>query len=563
MPTPASCCCPRITTCARRRRCGAPCCAQLARVDKDAQRADPAGPASLTSSTRISDTSCRADSIRSAASKVARFIEKPGLLTAAARSSRPVGFGTRSSCVAARTALLDLFLPRYAPLVMEMQVIVSRSLDRGARRGRLAGDRRHVPAVARRWISRAICSRVRSAAACAARAALWLERSGYAASRRSDLASSCDPCEYDAAALALAATSISRLSTLTWSTGSAEPAAARRPSEECPSLVTAVWPGKPYPQGATWDGEGVNFALFSEHAEGVELCLFDNRGPPRAAAHPAARADRSGLALLSARSASGTVVRLSRATALTSRNTVIASIRTSCCSIPTRSRSSGRSRGATRTSAIASAVSAPICRRIGATTPMACRSARSSILRSPGATTVIRERPGTTRSSTRCTCAASRKQHPEVPPQYRGTYAGLATAPVIDYLQRLGITAVELMPVHFFINDRHLVEKGLRNYWGYNSIGYFAPHQDYAALDAVRARVQDDGEDAALGRHRSDSRRRLQPHRGRQSPRPDAVFPRHRQRLLLPPGARRSALLHGLHRLRQHAEHAAIRACCS
>ena len=72
-------------------------------------------------------------------------------------------------------------------------------------------------------------------------------------------------------------------------------------------------------------------------------------------------------------------------------------------------------------------------------------------------------------------------QHPEVPPQYRGTYAALATAPVIDYLKRLGVTAVELMPVHFFVNDRHLAQKGLKNYWGYNSIGYFAPHQAYSA----------------------------------------------------------------------------------
>ena len=73
------------------------------------------------------------------------------------------------------------------------------------------------------------------------------------------------------------------------------------------------------------------------------------------------------------------------------------------------------------------------------------------------------------------------KLHPQVPPQLRGTYAGLGTTPVIEYLQDLGVTAVELMPVHWFLNDRHLVEKGLRNYWGYNSIGYFAPHQDYSS----------------------------------------------------------------------------------
>jgi len=64
------------------------------------------------------------------------------------------------------------------------------------------------------------------------------------------------------------------------------------------------------------------------------------------------------------------------------------------------------------------------------------------------------------------------KLNPLLPERLRGTYAGLATAPVIDYLTELGITAVELLPVHTFVNDRHLVEKGLTNYWGYNSIGF-------------------------------------------------------------------------------------------
>jgi glycogen operon protein len=73
------------------------------------------------------------------------------------------------------------------------------------------------------------------------------------------------------------------------------------------------------------------------------------------------------------------------------------------------------------------------------------------------------------------------EQHPHVPPQLRGTYAGIATAPVIDYLQKLGVTAVELLPIHAFIDDRFLVSRGLRNYWGYNSIGYFAPERRYLA----------------------------------------------------------------------------------
>jgi isoamylase len=70
--------------------------------------------------------------------------------------------------------------------------------------------------------------------------------------------------------------------------------------------------------------------------------------------------------------------------------------------------------------------------------------------------------------------------HPDVPPEVRGTYAGLAHPAVIEHLERLGVTAIELLPVHQLVHDRFLVERGLRNYWGYQSIGYFAPHDEYA-----------------------------------------------------------------------------------
>jgi isoamylase len=72
-------------------------------------------------------------------------------------------------------------------------------------------------------------------------------------------------------------------------------------------------------------------------------------------------------------------------------------------------------------------------------------------------------------------------RHPDVPKHLRGTYAGLSHPVVIQYLKDLGITALELMPVHQYVNDAHLLEKGLSNYWGYNSIGFFAPHNGYAA----------------------------------------------------------------------------------
>jgi len=79
-------------------------------------------------------------------------------------------------------------------------------------------------------------------------------------------------------------------------------------------------------------------------------------------------------------------------------------------------------------------------------------------------------------------------QHPSVPANLRGTYQGLATAEVLNYIKRLGVTSVELMPIHTYIKDRHLHEKGLTNYWGYNSIGFFAPEPTYAAncCDSLR-----------------------------------------------------------------------------
>ncbi|MFN2267399.1 MAG: glycogen debranching protein GlgX [Desulfonatronovibrio sp.] len=72
-------------------------------------------------------------------------------------------------------------------------------------------------------------------------------------------------------------------------------------------------------------------------------------------------------------------------------------------------------------------------------------------------------------------------RHPDIPEELRGTYAGLAHPQAVKYLKELGITAVELMPVHQFIHDKHLIDQGLRNYWGYNSIGYFAPNNEYAS----------------------------------------------------------------------------------
>jgi isoamylase len=80
----------------------------------------------------------------------------------------------------------------------------------------------------------------------------------------------------------------------------------------------------------------------------------------------------------------------------------------------------------------------------------------------------------------------------DVPPAWRGTFRGLAASPIVEHLKRLGVTAIELLPIHAFIDDRHLIERGLSNYWGYNSLGFFAPDARYALegpLDAFRSTV--------------------------------------------------------------------------
>ena len=83
------------------------------------------------------------------------------------------------------------------------------------------------------------------------------------------------------------------------------------------------------------------------------------------------------------------------------------------------------------------------------------------------------------------------KLHPDVPEELRGTYRGLAHPAATGHLQRLGVTAVELLPVHQFVHDEALIARGLRNFWGYQSIGYFAPHNEYASSGDRGGQVAD------------------------------------------------------------------------
>ena len=247
-----------------------------------------------------------------------------------------------------------------------------------------------------------------------------------------------------------------------------------------PHPISAVWPGKPFPQGATWDGEGVNFALFSEHATGVELCLFDDRGRRELQRIPLREQTDQVWHCYLPEARPGQLYgyrvhgpyqpqqghRFNPNKLLLDpyAKAIVGTLAWSDAHFGYRIGSQRADLSQDRRN---NAVGMPKCQVIDP----AFTWGEDRNPRTPWHDTVIYETH--VRGFT--------KLHPQVPQQYRGTYAGLSTTPVIEYLQRLGVTAVELMPVHWFLNDRHLVEKGLRNYWGYNSIGYFAPHQDYAS----------------------------------------------------------------------------------
>ncbi len=248
--------------------------------------------------------------------------------------------------------------------------------------------------------------------------------------------------------------------------------------------ITAVWPGRPYPLGATWDGEGVNFSLFSENAEKVELCIFDDAGKKELQRielkeytdqvwHAYLPEARPGMLYGYRvhgpyRPEAGHRFNPHKLLLDPYAKAIVGGIdwndsHFGYCIGDEHQDLSFDERD--------SAPYMPKCQVVD--TAFTWGDDRRPDI--PWHETVIYELhvKGFTRL------------HPEVPPALRGTYAGLATTPVVEYLKRLGVTAVELMPVHAFVDDRHLVQKGLRNYWGYNSIGYFAPDNRYCASGQV------------------------------------------------------------------------------
>ncbi len=246
--------------------------------------------------------------------------------------------------------------------------------------------------------------------------------------------------------------------------------------------MTEVWPGRPFPLGATWDGEGTNFSLFSEHAESVQLCLFDESGAEtrigvyghRAhswhcylpgvgpgqrygfrvhgpyAPHYGHRFNPNKLLIDPyAKAIEGTVdyaVDLNILPYVPNPDTEDADLELDdeddAAAIP-------------KSVVVDSGFDWQ-----GDEPP-----------RTPFADTVIYETHVKGFTMT----------HPDVRDDLRGTYAGLASEPAIAYLKSLGVTAVELLPIHHICDEFFLHGRGLTNYWGYSTIGYLAPHSEYAA----------------------------------------------------------------------------------
>jgi len=245
-----------------------------------------------------------------------------------------------------------------------------------------------------------------------------------------------------------------------------------------------VWPGSPYPRGATWDGEGVNFSLFSANAEKVELCIFDPSGRrelqrvelrerTEAIWHCYLPEARPGL--LYGYRVHGPY-RPEHGHRFNPHKLLIepyakhlqGALRWSDAHFGYRI--GGRREDLT------------MDRRDNAAGMPKCRVVDPAFTwgddrppQIPWHDTVIYE----------LHVRGFTMRHPLVPEPLRGTYAGLATAPVIDHLKRLGVTTVELMPVHSFVDDRHLLERGLRNFWGYNTIGFFSPESRYSATGRI------------------------------------------------------------------------------
>ena len=242
-------------------------------------------------------------------------------------------------------------------------------------------------------------------------------------------------------------------------------------SPEISGAVAAfpVWPGKPVPLGAIFDGSGTNFAIFSDHATRVELCLFEDPGSRT-------ESRRVDLPERTAQIWHGYFPEI--------RAGQIYGYRVHGphqpeqghffrpCKVLLDPYAKAIARDISWDPAVTddesdSAAFAPLARVVDTTFPW--HGERPPL--TPWHQTVVYE----------VHVKGFTRQHPGVPEHLRGTYAGLASPVSVAYLRDLGVTAVELLPVHYHVDEPHLVSSGRTNYWGYNTLGYFAPDPRFSA----------------------------------------------------------------------------------
>ncbi|WP_341361204.1 glycogen debranching protein GlgX [Georgenia sp. M64] len=246
-----------------------------------------------------------------------------------------------------------------------------------------------------------------------------------------------------------------------------------------------IWPGRPYPLGATYDGSGTNFAIFSSVAERVELCLIGDRGKEtrleltEVDAHvwhaylPGAQpGQRYGYRVHGPyepenghRCDPSKLLLDPYAKAIDGQIDRDPSLYSYSFDDPDK-----RNTADSKKHTMYSVVINPYF-DWGYDRPPNHEYHDSVVYEAH--------------------VKGMTQLHPDVPEELRGTYAGMAHPSVIEHLTTLGVTAVELMPVHQFVNDPHLQEKGLSNYWGYNTIGFFAPHNGFAAYGTRGEQVQE------------------------------------------------------------------------
>jgi isoamylase len=239
-------------------------------------------------------------------------------------------------------------------------------------------------------------------------------------------------------------------------------------------MTTQVWPGSAYPLGATYDGTGTNFAIYSEAAEKIELCLFDDAGNEKRIRLPEMDAyvwhaflpniqpgQRYGFRVYGPHDpAQGQRCNPNKLLLDPYAKAIDGQVDWDESVFGYHFETGEKNDDDSAAHMPKSVVVNPYF-DWGVDRPP----------KTPYHKTVIYEAHVKGLTMT----------HPRVPEELRGTYAGIAHPAIIEYLSDLGITAIELMPVHQFVQDDTLQQKDLRNYWGYNTIGFFAPHNEYAS----------------------------------------------------------------------------------